>query len=111
MSKGSPTSPNRGETNLNSSQLSIGSLDRSIKDIYLILFYSQSDPGYEYELINSNELADGWQTLAVGEKVFSTFGKAKVQGEVVAISEDMDYLNSQFRNITERHSWELEVRI
>lgn len=61
------------------------SLDLSMKEIYAIIYYPDSDPGQEYDIRNSKELLD-WSEMKKGDTVQVKFGYAKMQGTVVSVS-------------------------
>ncbi|CAH1154720.1 unnamed protein product [Phaedon cochleariae] len=78
-------------------------LDLSIKEFFVIMFYPDSDPGNEYEIRSEKDLVDTWDVLEKGVTVIVKFGNAKVQGTVLAVSDDIEYLESNFLMITEEH--------
>lgn len=61
------------------------SLDLSMKEIYAIIYYADSDPGKEYDIRNSKELWD-WSEMKKGNTVRVKFGYAKLQGTIVSVS-------------------------
>nr|CAH7734480.1 unnamed protein product [Callosobruchus chinensis] len=83
-------------------------LDLSIKGFYLIVYYPYSDPGQEFEIISEQDLVNTWEFLERGSHVTAKFGSAKVQGIVVAVSEEHSYLVNNFDNITEAFRGEMK---
>lgn len=65
------------------------SLDISMKEIYAIIYYPESDPGKEYDIRHSKELLD-WSEVKKGDRVRVKYGCAKMQGTVISISGEIN---------------------
>lgn len=62
-------------------------LDLSIKQVWLIVHFADSDPGNEFEIVSDKQLVgDSWETLEKGVEVVVAYGNAKVQGTVLTVS-------------------------
>lgn len=68
------------------------SFDVSMKDIYVIIYYPESDPGKEYDIRSYRELLD-WTELKKGATVTIKVGYAKMQGTIISITGLKFYLS------------------
>lgn len=83
----SPPSAPANKTRTSSGMDDSACLDLSIKQVWLIVHFEDSDPGNEFEIVSDKQLVvDSWETLEKGVKVAVAYGNAKVQGTVITLS-------------------------
>lgn len=79
----------------------------TLKEFWVIIHFKECDPGNEYEILNDACIeGDSWDTLARDVNICVKFGNARVQGQVVVISDDLLYLQANFKSLTEEYNLE-----
>ncbi|KAJ3645451.1 hypothetical protein Zmor_023106 [Zophobas morio] len=79
-------------------------MDLSVKTFWVIVHYPYSDPECEYEIVSKKDVVfDSWEVLERGAEVTVKYGNAKVQGNVVAVSDDYSGLSANFDDYVQEY--------